>query len=77
MLITSKLLLNILYKYWIILYSINIYSIHQFKQSFIYVSDKILKNSEQFSWKMTLEIVNCIVPHTTKELVAIKMKLQP
>lgn len=73
MLITSKLLLSILYKYWILLYSINIYSMHQFKQSFIYVSDKILKNSEQFSWKMTLEIVNCIVPHATKELVAIKM----
>lgn len=44
MLITSKLLLSILYKYWIVLYPINIYSMNQFKHSFIYVSNKILKN---------------------------------
>lgn len=46
---------------------------NQFKQGFIYVSDKILRNSEQFSLKMTLEIVNHIVLHTTKKLVAIKV----
>ena len=67
MLITSKLILSILYKYWIILYPINIYNMNRFKQGFIYVSDKILRNSEQFSLKMTLEFVNHIVLHTTKK----------